>query len=134
MDEILSHYQNHPAIIPCTVPAGAKIVRSSTNDTKEFHRIISPLSYQPIVFARTDRASLKGKPMFYETIFTSAAVKNNAIPRIFQRLRNYSYFARLQSYWTSLYHTEFMDSRQRLAFVRLSILQQLQASLRRCFI
>lgn len=82
MDEILSHYQDHPAIIPCTILAGSKIIRSSTNDTKEFHESISRLNYPPEKYARTDRASLKGKPMFYGTVFTTAAEKNNAYPRI----------------------------------------------------
>ena len=83
---VLSHYQDHPAIIPCKILAGAKIIRSSTNDAKQFHESVSRLSYPPILYARTDRASLKGKPMFYGTIFTSAAEKANAYPRIFSAL------------------------------------------------
>ena len=86
MDEILSHYQDHPAIIPCTILAGSKIIRSSTNDTKEFHESVSRLNYPPKEYARTDRASLKGKPMFYGTVFTTAAEKNNAYPRIFSAM------------------------------------------------
>lgn len=86
MDEILSHYQDHPAIIPCTILAGSKIIRSSTNDTKEFHESVSRLNYPPMEYARTDRASLKGKPMFYGTVFTTAAEKNNAYPRIFSAM------------------------------------------------
>lgn len=85
MREILSHYKDHPAIIPCSVLAGAKIIRSSTNDTKEFHNDISRLNYPPEKYARTDRASLKGKPMFYATVFTTA-VKDNAYPRIFSAM------------------------------------------------
>lgn len=86
MSEILSHYQDPPAIIPYTIPAGSKIIRSSTNDTKEFHESVSRLSYPPERFARTDRASLKGKPMFYGTVFTTAAEKSNAYPRIFSAM------------------------------------------------
>ena len=85
MKEILSHYKDHPAIIPCGIVAGAKIIRSSTNDTKEFHETVSRLSYPPERYARTDRASLKGKPMFYGSIFTSA-IKDNAYPRIFSAM------------------------------------------------
>ena len=85
MREILSHYKDHPAIIPCTVLAGAKIIRSSTNDTKEFHNDISRLNYPPEKYTRTDRASLKGKPMFYASVFTTA-VKDNAYPRIFSAM------------------------------------------------
>lgn len=86
MNEILSHYKDHPAIIPCTILAGSKIIRSSTNDTKEFHERVSRLNYPPKEYARTDRASLKGKPMFYGTVFTTAAEKNNAYPRIFSAM------------------------------------------------
>lgn len=86
MREILSHYQDHPAIIPCTILAGSIIIRSSTNDTKEFHESVSRLNYPPNKYARTDRASLKGKPMFYGTVFTTAAEKNNAYPRIFSAM------------------------------------------------
>ena len=86
MIEILSHYQDHPAFIACKINAGSKIIRSSTNDTKEFHESVSRLNYPPVEFARTDRASIKGKPMFYGTVFTSAAEKNNAYPRIFSAL------------------------------------------------
>ena len=86
MREVLSHYQDHPAIIPCTILTGSKIIRSSTNDTKEFHESVSRLNYPPEEYARTDRASLKGKPMFYGTVFTTAAEKNNAYPRIFSAL------------------------------------------------
>ena len=86
MQEVLAHYQYRPAIIPYTVFAGSKIIRSSTNDTKEFHESVSRLNYPPVEYARTDRASLKGKPMFYGTIFTSAAEKSNAYPRIFSAM------------------------------------------------
>lgn len=86
MLDVLAHYQDHPAIIPCTILAGSKIIRSSTNDTKEFHENVSRLNYPPVEYARTDRASLKGKPMFYGTVFTTAAEKNNAYPRIFSAL------------------------------------------------
>lgn len=86
MNEILSHYKDHPAIIPCKILAGSKIIRSSTNDTKEFHERVSRLNYPPKEYARTDRASLKGKPMFYGTVFTTAAEKNNAYPRIFSAM------------------------------------------------
>lgn len=86
MDEVLSHYQNHPAIIPCGLLAGSKIIRSSTNDTKEFHESVSRLNYPPVDKARTDRASLQGKPMFYGCVFTTAVETDNAYPRIFSAL------------------------------------------------
>ncbi len=109
ISEVLSHYQNHPAIIRCNVLAGAKIIRSSINDRNEFHPNVARLNYPPEKYARTDRASLKGKPMFYATVFTSA-VKDNAFPRIFSAmettdiLRNYQETGRVfttQSLWIS---------------------------------
>lgn len=58
MKKILGHYKDHSAIIPCKISAGSKIIRSSTNDTKEFHKSVSRLSYPPVEYARTDRASM----------------------------------------------------------------------------
>ena len=85
MMEVLSHYQQYPAIVPCKILAGAKIIRSSTNDENEFHHNVARLNYPPEKFARTDRASLEGKPMFYASVFTTA-VKENAYPRIFSAM------------------------------------------------
>lgn len=85
MDEVLSHYQDHPAIIPYKLPAGSKIIRSCLNSENQFHEIVSRLSYPPPQYARTDRASLKGKPMFYGSIFTSACEKH-VYPRIISAL------------------------------------------------
>ena len=82
LDEVLSHYQDHPAIIPCGLLAGSKIIRSSTNEDNVFHKSVSRLNYPPVDKARTDRASLQGKPMFYGCIFTTAADTDNAYPRI----------------------------------------------------
>lgn len=92
---ILDHYQDHPAIIPCSIKAGAKIIRSSTNES-DFHETISRLSYPPIDKARTDRASLEGKPMFYGSIFTSA-IDNNGFPRIFSALETTDLLREYQS-------------------------------------
>jgi hypothetical protein len=85
MDEILSCYQDHPAIIHYKLPVGSKIIRSSLNSENQFHETVSRLSYPPQMCARTDRASIEGKPMFYGSIFTSA-YKKNAYPRIFSAL------------------------------------------------
>lgn len=70
-------------IIPVMLPAGNKILRSSTNEEHEFHKSVSRLNYPPAEYARTDRTSLKNKPMFYGTVFTSAAKTENGYPRIF---------------------------------------------------
>lgn len=73
-------------IVPVMLPAGNKILRSSTNDEFEFHKSVSRLNYPPAKFARTDRTSLKNKPMFYGSVFTSAAKTENGYPRIFSAL------------------------------------------------
>lgn len=85
MREILSHYQDHPAVLPCKILADAKIIRSSLNADNHFHQNISRLSYPPVECARTERASLKGKPMFYASVFTSA-YKDGIYPRIISAL------------------------------------------------
>lgn len=69
-------------IIPVMLPAGNKILRSSTNDEHEFHKSVARLNYPPDQFARTDRTSLERKPMFYGSVFTSAVESENAYPRI----------------------------------------------------
>lgn len=73
---------SYTPIIPVLLPVGNKILRSSTNDTFEFHKYVSRLNYPPVEYARTDRASLEKKPMFYGSVFTSAAETENAYPRI----------------------------------------------------
>lgn len=73
-------------IVPVMIPAGNKILRSSTNKDHEFHRSVSRLNYPPAEYARTDRTSLKNKPMFYGSVFTSAAKTENGYPRIFSAL------------------------------------------------
>ena len=85
MNEVLSHYQDHPAIIPYKLPAGSKIIRSTLNGENQFHETVSRLSYPPPQYARTDRASIERKPMFYGSIFTSS-YKKHAYPRIFSAL------------------------------------------------
>ena len=49
---------------------GNKIIRTRVNDTWEIFRNISEISYPPSESARLDRASLRGKPMFYGSVFT----------------------------------------------------------------
>lgn len=85
MRRILAHYQDHPAVIPCKILTDAKIIRSSLNAENQFHQNVSRLNYPPAEYARTDRASLKGKPMFYASVFTSA-YKDGAYPRVISAL------------------------------------------------
>lgn len=82
MDSILSNYLDDPPIMVLQLPAGSKILRSSPNTDSTLHENVSRLGCPPSKFARTDRASLQGKPMFYGSIFTSSAIETNALPRI----------------------------------------------------
>lgn len=85
MRDILSHYQNQPAVLCCAISTYDKIIRSSFNAEKQFHENVSRLNYPPAEYARTDRASLKGKPMFYASVFTSA-YKDGIFPRVISAL------------------------------------------------
>ena len=49
---------------------GNKIIRTRINENCKIFRNISDISYPPAEYARLDRASLKGKPMFYGSVFT----------------------------------------------------------------
>lgn len=82
MDSIMSHYLIEPPIMLFELPAKCKILRSSPNIDGTLHDTVSRLGYPPPEYARTDRASLQGKPMFYGSIFTSSAIESNALPRI----------------------------------------------------
>lgn len=82
---ILSHYKDQPAVLNYKIPTDAKILRSSLNADKIFHTNVSRLNYPPVKHARTERASLEGKPMFYACIFTSA-YKDGGVPRVFSAL------------------------------------------------
>lgn len=82
MYDILEHYRDKPPLIHIGLPKECKILRSSINNELSFFDNVPRLSYPPPDKARTDRASLQGSPMFYGSIFTSAAVSANAYPRI----------------------------------------------------
>lgn len=82
MFDILEHYREHPPVIHIRLQKGCKILRSSINNEPSLFVDISRLSYPPPQKARTDRTSLQGCPMFYGSIFTSAAISANAYPRI----------------------------------------------------
>lgn len=49
---------------------GNKIIRTRPNEKGKIFSKLSDLAYPPEECARTDRASLEGKPMFYGSIFT----------------------------------------------------------------
>lgn len=82
MEDVLANWRGRLPILPFKILVKSKILRSSTNNDLAFHNNIARLSYPPIDKSKTDRASLKGIPMFYGSIFTSAAEKYNAYPSI----------------------------------------------------
>ena len=81
MYEILQHYKDSLPLVRYLLDPRFIIYRASINNECQLHNTVDRLSYPPAKFARTDRASLEGKPMFYGTILTSA-IKKNAYPYI----------------------------------------------------
>lgn len=82
LNHIIQKYKETIPFQCLKFPRNNKILRSSTNFDNQFHQNIARLSYPPIDKARTDRASLKRKPMFYGSIFTSSAQSDNCLPSI----------------------------------------------------
>ena len=71
--------------MPIKLFANQKILRTRKNEDDVFG-YIHELSYPPKEYARTDRASIEGKPMFYASIFTKEVEKSHAYPRIISAL------------------------------------------------
>lgn len=82
LNEIAGHYLDNLPVVHICLQEGCKILRSSINNERNLFDNVQRLSYPPADKARTDRASLKGKPMFYASIFTSSAMEANAYPRL----------------------------------------------------
>lgn len=80
VQRIMASFKNDVAVIPLRFLDGQKVLRTRKNEEDVFG-YVHELSYPPIEFARTDRASLKGKPMFYASIFTKDFERTNALPR-----------------------------------------------------
>lgn len=80
---ILHSFGEDLALIPLLFLNDQKIIRSRINDKTDLFYEVSDLSYPPAhCVTRTDRASLKGHPMFYASVFTKDAEKTGALPRI----------------------------------------------------
>lgn len=82
LNEIAYHYLDNLPVVHIGLPKRCKILRSSINNERNLFDNVQRLSYPPADKARTDRASLKGKPMFYASIFTSSAIEANAVPQL----------------------------------------------------
>lgn len=83
--DILESYGEDIALIPIKLFVHQKILRTRKNEDDVFG-YIHELSYPPKEHARTDRASIEGKPMFYASIFTKEVEKTHAYPRIISAL------------------------------------------------
>lgn len=83
--DILESYGEDIALMPIKLFANQKILRTRKNEDG-FFGYIHELSYPPKEYARTDRASIEGKPMFYASIFTKEVEKSHAYPRIISAL------------------------------------------------
>ena len=83
--QILNSFGEDIAVIPIMLLAEQKVLRTRPNKD-DFFGYIHELSYPPAEFARTDRASLEGKPMFYASVFTKDTEKTKSLPRIVSAL------------------------------------------------
>lgn len=83
--DILESYGEDIALIPIKLFVHQKILRTRKNEDG-FFGYIHELSYPPKEYARTDRASIEGKPMFYASIFTKEVEESHAYPRIISAL------------------------------------------------
>lgn len=75
---------------------GNKIIRTRPNEKGKIFRKLSDLSYPPEDCARTDRASLKGKPMFYGSIFTHKS-DGMTLPRGASLIETSEFFRNLET-------------------------------------
>lgn len=82
---ILRSFKDDVALIPVMLLKDQKVLRTRPNGD-DFFSYVYELSYPPAEYARTDRASLAGKPMFYASAFTKNANKTHAYPRIVSAL------------------------------------------------
>lgn len=73
-----------------------KMLRTRINEECKFFTEVSQISYPPCDKARTDRASVKGKPMFYASIFTHQS-KEIYLPRIVNLMETSAFFRDTQS-------------------------------------
>lgn len=87
--DIMKSFGDDIAVIPELLLNGQKVLRTRINE-EDLFGFISELSYPPKGKSRTDRASMKGFPMFYASTFTKNVDKTNAYPRIISALETIS--------------------------------------------
>ena len=83
--DILESFKDDIPVVPILLLKDQKVLRTRSNED-DFFGFVHELSYPPAEFARTDRASLSGAPMFYATAFTKNVDKTHAYPRIVSAL------------------------------------------------
>ena len=79
--QILQSFGDDVALIPILLLKDQKVLRTRPNED-DFFGYVKQLTYPPVEYARTDRASMVGKPMFYASAFTKNANVSYAYPRI----------------------------------------------------
>lgn len=87
LQHVLMSFRDDVAVMPVMLLKDQKVLRTRQNGD-DFFGYIHELSYPPVKFARTDRASLEGKPMFYASVFTKEAEVTKALPRIVSALES----------------------------------------------
>ena len=96
---IMRSFGEDIALIPLLLLKEQKIIRSRINDKKDLFYEVSDLSYPPShCVTRTDRASLKGNPMFYASVFTKDAEKTGALPRIISAMETLNILKEVHPY------------------------------------
>ena len=96
---IIRSFGEDIALIPLLLLKEQKIIRSRKNDKKDLFYEVSDLSYPPShCVTRTDRASLKGHPMFYASVFTKDAEKTGALPRIISAMETLHILKEVHTY------------------------------------
>lgn len=61
---------------------GRKILRSRINEKNETFERVMDLTYPPAQYAKLNRLSADGEPMFYGSLFSRSSAANNCYPRI----------------------------------------------------
>lgn len=86
LESILKSFNDDIAVIPLLLLKDQKILRTRINADDLFYSV-SDLSYPHAnCVKRTDRASLKGHPMFYGSVFTKDGEKTGCFPRVVSAL------------------------------------------------
>ena len=134
--DILESFKDDIPVVPILLLNDQKVLRTRSNED-DFFGFVHELSYPPAEFARTDRASLSGAPMFYATAFTKNVDKTHAYPRIVSALETMPLFRKKRNPNLCKYnldlkeniyinHTSLIETAGRASLTYLSTLAVLQ--------